>query len=77
MSTGITQSDCIGPELRDVNEVGDTRPGTLFTLWIEEVELQRLLAAYDPSSGTSPGVADARPVLRAILNSAIAGAPTA
>ena len=76
MSTGITQSDCIGPELRDVNE-GDTRPGTLFTLWIEEVELQRLPAAYDPSSRTSPGVADARPVLRVILNSAIAGAPTA
>jgi hypothetical protein len=31
-------------------------------------EMDSLLAAYDPLSGTSPSVADARPVLRAILD---------
>ena len=39
---------------------------------IDKVELDRLLAAYDPASGTSPSVADARPVLRAILDAVIA-----
>ena len=31
-------------------------------------EVDRQLAAYDPASGTSPSVANARPVLRAILD---------
>lgn len=39
---------------------------------IDQTELDRLLAAYDPGSGTSPSVADARPVLRAILDAIIA-----
>jgi len=42
--------------------------GLILTLWLEKVELDRLLAAYDPNSGTSPSVSEARPVLRAILN---------
>jgi hypothetical protein len=44
----------------------------VFRVSVEEGELTRLLANYDPNSGTSPGVADARPVLRAILDAAIA-----
>lgn len=51
--------------------VPDAETGTpivSFNVRFEKVELERLLAAYDPNSGTSPGVADARPVLRAILN---------
>ena len=38
------------------------------TLRIDAAELDRLLAAYDPNSGTSPGVADCRPIVRAILD---------
>jgi hypothetical protein len=75
--SGVNQTAVIGQEGRQIDDVGTSGWGTLFGVWIEEAELQRLLAAYDPSSGTSPGVADARPVLRAILNAAIAGAPTA
>ncbi len=50
------------------------QPGSTLTsvcVRIERSELDRLLAAYDPASGTSPGVADARPVLRAILDAVI------
>lgn len=39
---------------------------------VDQAELDRLLAAYDPGSGTSPSVADARPVLRAILDAVLA-----
>ena len=74
--SGVNQTTVVGQEGRQIDDVGTSGWGTLFNVWIEEAELQRLLAAYDPSSGTSPGVADARPVLRAILNAAIAGAPT-
>ena len=35
-------------------------------------EVDRQLAAYDPASGTSPSVANARPVLRAILDAMLA-----
>jgi len=34
-------------------------------------ELDRQLAAYDPNSGTSPTVGDARLVLRGILNATL------
>jgi hypothetical protein len=37
-------------------------------VFIDDDELLRLLANYDPESGTSPSVADSRPVLRAILD---------
>lgn len=53
----------------------DDEPGGVLhsiVIRVDEVELNRLLAAYDPNSGTSPGVADARPVLRAILDAVIA-----
>lgn len=48
-------------------------PIVSFNVRFEQAELDRLLAAYDPNSGTSPGVSDARPVVRAILNAALAG----
>lgn len=38
------------------------------TLRIDAAELDRLLAAYDPGSATSPPVADCRPLVRAILD---------
>ena len=50
-------------------------PGSTVTsvcVRIEKAELDRLLAAYDPNSGTSPSVSDARPVLRAILDAVTA-----
>lgn len=42
------------------------------TLRIDAAELDRLLAAYDPNSGTSPAVADCRPLVRAILDAIVA-----
>jgi hypothetical protein len=73
----VNQTAYAGEEGRQLDDIGTDGWGSVFIVWIEQAELQRLLAAYDPSSGTSPGVADARPVLRAILNAAIAGPPTA
>lgn len=55
----------------DTSDTGE-RGVARFTLQFDVTELQRLLAAYDPTVGTSPGVADARPVLRAILDAALA-----
>jgi hypothetical protein len=52
----------------------DDQPGGVlhsFVVRMDAVELERLLAAYDPASGTSPTVGDARPVLRALLNAAL------
>jgi hypothetical protein len=59
-------------EWRDLTPGGTPAEGTPLSLWIEGSELDRLLAAYDPSSGTSPSVSDARPVLRAILDAVLA-----
>lgn len=42
------------------------------TLRISAGELDRLLAAYDPNSATSPVVADCRPLVRAILDAIVA-----
>ena len=61
-----------GAEWRDLIPGGIPAEGLSMALWIEKAELDRLLAAYDPNSGTSPGVADARPVLRALLAAVIA-----
>lgn len=60
------------PEYRDLTPGGVSSEGTPLSLWIDRTELDRLLAAYDPSSGTSPSVSDARPVLRAILDAVLA-----
>jgi hypothetical protein len=46
-------------------------PGTAVTICFSQEELERLLAAYEPNSGTSPTIGDARPVLRAILNAVL------
>ena len=58
-ATVIVDSD--GPE-----------PGVRFILEMDDAELAGLLAAYDPTSGTSPSTATARPVLRALLDAALA-----
>jgi hypothetical protein len=50
---------------------GNFVDGYLVTVVMTEVEANDLLSRYDPSSGTSPGVADARPVARVILNEII------
>lgn len=70
--SGKIQAVSIGQEGRNI---GENQPamGMLFSVWIEDEELQRQLAAYDPAVGTSPGVADARLMARPILNAAIAG----
>jgi hypothetical protein len=59
----------------DAEGFNGIEPGWVVGLTFTEPELAGLLASYDPTSGTSPGVADARPVLRAILNAALAVAP--
>jgi hypothetical protein len=73
--SAVNQTTYVGQEGRQLDDVGTDAMGSVFNVWIEDAELQRLLAAYDPSVGTSPGVADSRPVLRAILNAALAVAP--
>jgi hypothetical protein len=55
----------------DTSDTGERRVARVMSQF-DVTELQRLLAAYDPTVGTSPGVADARPVLRAILDAALA-----
>jgi hypothetical protein len=60
-------------EWRDLTPGGIAAEGRSVVVWLESAELTRLLAAYDPNSGTSPSVADARPVLREILDAVIAG----
>jgi hypothetical protein len=50
---------------------GNFVDGYLITVVMTEVEANDLLSRYDPASGTSPGVADARPVARVILNEII------
>jgi len=42
--------------------------GQTIELFISNDELGRLLNVYDPGSGTSPSVADCRPLVRAILD---------
>lgn len=43
-----------------------------FNVKIDKIELARLLAAYSPQSGTSPVVSDCRPLVRAVLDAALA-----
>ena len=45
---------------------------TSINVRIDAVEAQRLLAAYSPQSGTSPGVSDCRPLVRAVLDAILA-----
>jgi hypothetical protein len=52
------------------NTDGMSLEGKTFEVFITNDELLRILASYDPESGTSPGVADCRPIVRAILNAA-------
>ena len=52
------------------DDAGDTFSEV--TLRISAAELDRILASYDPNSGTSPGVADCRPLVRAILDAVLA-----
>jgi len=46
--------------------------GKTFTIWLSDTDLNDLLSRYEPSSGTSPSVSDARPVLRALLDALLA-----
>jgi len=64
-----------GAEWRDLTPGGIPVEGLSMAVWIEKAELDRLLAAYDPNSSTSPSVADARPIVRAILDAVTASRP--
>lgn len=59
-ATEARQGDVWGPN--------GIEPGWTVTVQFTDAEMNDLLANYDPNSGTSPGVAAARPVLRAILD---------
>ena len=72
--SGKIQSACVGQEGRTGAD-GPSLWGTSFSVWIEQTELNRMLAAYDPNVGTSPGVTDARQVARPVFDSAIVGPP--
>ena len=50
---------------------GEYTDGYMITVTLTEAEADDLLSRYDPASGTSPGVADARPIARVILNEII------
>jgi len=50
---------------------GNFVDGYLITVSMTEAEANDLLSRYEPGVGTSPGVADARPVARVILNEVI------
>jgi hypothetical protein len=69
LSSEAVRTDVWGPD--------GAEPGWAVTTTYTLAEMQRLLAAYDPSVGTSPGVADARPVLRSQLNAVIETGVTA
>lgn len=53
------------------DDAGNFVNGYMITVTLTEAEADDLLSRYDPASGTSPGVADARPVARVILNEII------
>jgi hypothetical protein len=59
-ATEARQGDVWGPN--------GIEPGWTVTVQFTDAEMADLLANYDPSSGTSPGVTYCRPVLRAILD---------
>ena len=63
LSSEAVRTDVWGPD--------GVEPGWSVTTTYTLAEMQRLLAAYDPASSTSPGVADARPVLRSQLNAVL------
>ena len=46
--------------------------GVRFILEMDDAELAALLGVYDPTSGTSPTTATARPIVRAMLDAALA-----
>lgn len=64
LSSEAVRTDVWGPD--------GAEPGWSVTTTYTLAEMQRLLAAYEPASGTSPTVGDARPVLRSELNAVLA-----
>jgi hypothetical protein len=58
----------------DQSDTGE-RPVVRVMVQFDQTELDGLLAAYEPESGTSPSCGDCRPILRAILNAALEAAP--
>ena len=68
ISSEAVRADVWGPD--------GVEPGWSITTTYTLAEMQRLLAAYDPASGTSPTVGDSRPVLRSQLNAVLEVGPT-
>lgn len=64
LSGEARQSDVFGP---DGVELGWT-----VTLTYTDAEMVDLLSRYEPTSGTSPTVGDARPTTRTVLNAVLA-----
>lgn len=61
----ISQTD---QEVVDYEQGGMVTPARVFDLAVDPATLEADLAAYDPSSGTSPSVTVARKYARAILD---------
>jgi len=58
-------------ESEDVDGTPFGGEGILVPIFVPQSEIPGLLAEYDPTSGTSPGVTISRPLARAILNAVI------
>lgn len=58
-------------EYRDLEPGGIPVEGLPISMWIDKVEIDRLLAEYNPASSTSPLAGDCRPIVRAILDAII------
>lgn len=53
---------------------GSYSAGWIVSIAYPDAEMTDLLSRYDPPSGTSPFVGDARPIARCVLNAALAAA---
>ena len=51
---------------------GSYESGWIVSIAYTDAEMADLLSRYDPTSGTSPSVGDARPTTRTVLNAVLA-----
>jgi hypothetical protein len=54
---------------------GSYGSGWVVSLAYTDAEMADLLSRYEPTSGTSPSVSDARPTTRTVLNAVLAAQP--
>jgi hypothetical protein len=67
LSSEAVRTDVWGPD--------GAEPGWAVTTTYTLAEMADLLSRYEPTSGTSPSVGDARPTTRTVLNAVLAAQP--